>query len=822
MNFTTFFRNIRNTSLQTLSRCLGQTPPPPLLAPVLAYILGSSAAFLIEKPDPILLQLAPVAIIVLVLWRKSPGRFSVLATALLWGAVATWVALVPDPYHAELIQEIENQEVVLQGRVLQVEPQPQRWRMDLQLKSIRHNGRSAEAANMRVRIHVASATPANPPQIYAGDHVILRTSLRKPRPFGTPGEFNYARYLIQRDIVASGFVADAESIARMAPAHPPALSARIARWRQHTGAEIAALLPQESSAYVLSLALGEKTRLSPNQREVLAFTGLSHLFSISGLHLGMIAAFIYVVLQSIYRRSTSLLLWQPVQKAVPLLCLPGVIVYLFMSGGALPTLRATAMLCVAALIALLDYRTRPGAILLLVGGLILIADPLALYSASFQLSFAGAGALLLVLPVWHRRLKPGWRRRGILLLLTSYTAFLATAPFALWHFHTLAPAAMINNIFAVPLVSFIVLPITLGATALFSIAPDLSLPLLEWSGTMISIILESAQKIAVGPLSGRYIYPSLHAFSAASLICAALVLWAARLRTWGSAALGGAVAVILFSMIPGHSPERLQLHALSIGQADAFLIRTPDNRAYLVDGGGLYSDTFDTGSQLIAPALQRLGVSGLDAIILSHDHPDHSKGLEHLLRYFPVDAFLSGIPPTHLNHDLRRALNHPGAPPAIQLPEGLIQLDEYIYLHTPDQDHAKVNERSVAVFGGLGSEGFLLTGDLETQGMSRLLDLPPPTPVTLFKLPHHGSRNSAPERWLDTWDISQTVVSCGYNNHFGFPHAYICEMLKHADIPLWRTDIHGSIHFSTNGRGWEVWSHKIPPSPLDSTNFTAY
>ncbi|MFW6387498.1 MAG: ComEC/Rec2 family competence protein, partial [Thermodesulfobacteriota bacterium] len=520
MNFTTSFRSKHNKTLQT---CTALASAPPLLAPLLAYILGSLAALLIEKPNPVFLQLAPVALIFHVLWRKSPGRFSVLATAMVWGGVATWVALVPDPYHAKLIQEVEDRDVVLQGRVLQVEPQPQRWRMDLQLKSIRHNWHRADAENMRVRIHVASETPATTPQIYPGDHVVLRTSLRKPRPFGTPGEFNYARYLIQRDIVASGFVADAESIARMAPAHPPALSARIARWRQHTGADIAALLPQESSAYVLSLALGEKTRLSPKQREVLAFTGLSHLFSISGLHLGMIAAFIYVVLQSIYRRSTSLLLWQPMQKTVPLLCLPGVVVYLFMSGEALPTLRATAMLCVAALIALLDYRTRPGAILLLVGGLILIADPLALYSASFQLSFAGAGALLLVLPVWHRRLKPGWRRRGILLLLTSYTACLATAPFALWHFHTLAPAAMINNIFAVPLVSFIVLPITLGATALFSIAPDLSLPLLEWSGTMISIILESAQKIAVGPLSGRYIYPSLQAFSAVSLVCVALV-----------------------------------------------------------------------------------------------------------------------------------------------------------------------------------------------------------------------------------------------------------------------------------------------------------
>jgi len=799
----------RNSAGSTLAPPPTSAPPffsvpAPLFAPLLFYMLGVAGVVTLGIPALSFLQIGACAILACLFYRRAPSRLLVLATALVWGGIATWMALTPTPYHLNLIHEIENQQIVVAGEVIRVETQPQRWRMDMQVNSIRRAEQVADAKGMHVRIHVASGVP----NIYPGDYVYLRTRLRQPHPFATPGEFNYARYLIQRNIIASGVVADGDTIARMAPAHSPSFSARIAHWRQRTATNIAARLPPASAAYVLSLALGEKTRLSPEQRQTLAFTGLSHLFSISGLHLGTIAAGIYVLLQWGYKRSTTLLMWQPVQKAVPLLCLPFVLLYLLLSGAALPTLRAAVMLGVAALLALLSYRTRPSAILILAAALILLNDPLALQSASFQLSFAGVAALLLVLPVWHRRLQPGWKRTLILLFLTSYTAGLATTPFALWHFHTFAPATVLNNLFAVPLVSFVVLPLTLSATLLFSIAPQFGLPLLELSANLLNTILEWGSTLASGPLAGQYIYFSMWNFAAFSLTCMALIVWASCHRRLGIIGLCAALLLLLAGIYPQPDPATLRLSALSIGQADAFLIQTPANKNYLVDGGGLYSDTFDTGAQLIAPALQRLGVTHLNAVILTHDHPDHSKGLHHILRYFPTAAFLTGAQSNNLNPTLRDVLRNPNTPPVVTLPAGLIRLDPHTYLHIPTQNHAKVNERSIAVFGGYGAEGFLLTGDLETEGMAQLFEVEAPTPVTLFKLPHHGSRNSLPQHWLETWDINHAIASCGRYNHFGFPNVYVCDLLEKADIPLWRTDLHGTVQFSTNGKGWDVKSWK--------------
>lgn len=807
MDFATDFRRRYGNTAAIRDYCSYPTIiSVPLFFPLVAYMLGVASVSIFGFPDPSTLRIGGGILLLLLLLRRSSTPSLVTATALIWGGLAAWMALSPDPYHTSLIHKIENSQVILEGHVIRVEAQPGRWRMDMEVNSIQRNGLETDARGMRVRLHIANGTPT----VYAGDHVYLRTQLRQPRVFGTPGEFNYSRYLAQQDIVASGMVADGSTIARLTSKHSESITDRIRRWRQRTGEDIAAMLSRDSSAYVLSLALGEKSRLSPVQRETLAFTGLSHLFSISGLHLGMIAAFAYAIISGIYRRSTALLIWQPVQKTAPFLCLPFVILYLILSGGALPTIRASFMLGVAAVLALINYRTRPGAVLLLAAALILIADPLALLSASFHLSFAGVGSLLLVLPVWHRRFHPGWRKTLLLLFLTSYTACLATTPFALWHFHTLAPAAVFNNIFAVPLVSFIVLPLSLGGTALFSISPSFGLPLLEWSATLITIVLECAQTLASGFLSGRYVYLPLWNFAALSLICAALILWAANLRRSGLVSMGLAFALLICGAFPLQNSDRLYLTALSIGQADAFLVQTPDNSNYLVDGGGLYSDSFDTGSQLIAPALQNLGVTHLDGVILTHDHPDHSKGLQHILHYFPTTAFLCGAEQQNLSSGLQAALRHPEAPETVTLPEGTIRLDDYIYLHIPKQNNPQVNERSIAVFGGYGSQGFLLTGDLETRGMEQLLEMENPTPVTLFKLPHHGSRNSMPHRWLETWSITHTVASCGYNNHFGFPHPEICTMLKEANIPLWRTDLHGTIRFSTNGKDWKAHSWKNP------------
>lgn len=777
---------------------------PPLSIPLLGYILCSIAVSSSGIPSITVLQMAGIAIVVLLVWYRRPTRPLVIATAIVWGGIATSFALSPAPYHLKLLQQIEGQEVALAGKVLRVEAQPGRWRMDIAVDSIRKGEVCTEARSMPVRIHIGDEAT----KIFPGDQVRLRSKLRRPRLFGTPGEFNYPRHLARYGIVASGFVANAATIARIAPAAPLSIGEHIARWRQRTAQDIAACLPEQSTAYLLSLALGEKTRLSSAQRQTLAFTGLAHLFSISGLHLGMIAMLSYMLLQFWYRRSTTLLLWQPVQKITPLLCLPVAFAYLVLTGSALPTVRATVMLSVAALIASINYRTQAGAALVLAAAVILLADPLALQSASFQLSFAGVGALLLVLPVWHRRLAVGWKRWVVLLGLTSYTAFLATTPFALWHFHTLAPGAILINILAVPLLSFVVLPLTLCATAIFSIAPALGEPLLKLSATLLMQLLKWGEVLAQGPLAGRYLYLSMWGQVALALLCAGLILRAASHRIAAFFCLGGAVVALLFTLLPLNGPATLRLTALSVGQGDSFLLQTPENKNYLIDGGGLYSATFDTGAQLVAPALQRLGVTQLDAVILSHDHPDHSKGLNHILRHFPTRMFLSGAQLHDLNPRLRATLSTPKAPTLISLPAGFIRLDPYVYLHIPDQTLRAVNERSIAVFAGYGSEGLLLTGDLETAGMAQLMRIKPPFPVTLFKLPHHGSRNSRPEQWSGVWNIDHAVASCGFENHFGFPHLLVRDILAAGEIPLWRTDLHGSVQFSTDGIGWKIkhWS----------------
>jgi competence protein ComEC len=259
------------------------------------------------------------------------------------------------------------------------------------------------------------------------------------------------------------------------------------------------------------------------------------------------------------------------------------------------------------------------------------------------------------------------------------------------------------------------------------------------------------------------------------------------------------------------APATLTVTALSVGQGDAFLVSRADGRNYLVDGGGPYSRTLDVGERLLAPALASMGLRTLDAVILTHDQSDHRQGLPHIMEQFPVQAFWCSHNPEELHPSLIGALNRRDIP-AVCLPAGwsiLEQTEETtLALFVPAVETDNPNDRSLVLYIRQGADGALLTGDLETPGVIALLASPPPGPVNLLKLRHHGSRNSSPGLLLDRFQPHLTFVSVGAGNTFHFPHAEVLAAVDQRAIPLYRTDRSGSIRFLSDGRGWRVQQWK--------------
>ncbi|WP_298037641.1 DNA internalization-related competence protein ComEC/Rec2 [uncultured Desulfuromonas sp.] len=774
-----------------------------LPALLLALALGLACAPYLQTPPPWFVP--PLLALTWYLARRRPLSL-LLLSALLWtlGASLYHLHLDPPSGTGHVRAFINPEKLTLQARVLRISQRPgERWSADLEADRVIFDGIAAPVRG-RIRLYVDTG----PRHASPGDVVRLRTRLRAPRLFGTPGEFDFPRHLARQGIFATAFVPTGEEVVSLGPAPDGGFGLKLERQRSEIGAFIARSVNPGTAPLVKALVLGDKGGISPAQRDLLARAGLSHLFAISGLHLGLIALLLYVTARALYRRSTGLLLRWPPGRVLPALLAPALLAYLLLSGGALATRRAFLMGLAGALLLLWSRRTPPVKMLAATAFGFLLLDPLALFEPAWQLSFAGVLGILSFLPRWRiwTAPLPSPLRPPLLLFMSTAAATVATAPIVLWHFHMAAPAGLLSNLAAVPAVGFAAVPIGLAGALLLPWWPDGAAALFRGCALTIDAVLAAAERIVNLPGLGGWVhYPSPGETAALLLLTGALLMPSPGPRGWPARWMLSLAAAIL--LWPGGQSDALRVTALGVGQGDAFLLSHGGQTHYLVDGGGLYSDTFDVGQRLVAPALGRSGIHALKAVVLTHDHPDHRKGLIHILEHFPVGEFWSPLPVSDLHPSLQDALADRKIP-ARCLPPGWTTLERTDLttnaIFVPEQSGKDLNDRSLVVYCRKGADGVLLTGDLETKGVAQLLGAPPPGPVTLLKLPHHGSRGSSPQLLVKRFSPDLAFVSVGAGNPHGLPHRTVVDYLRQRRVPLHRTDQDGSLRFTTEGKGWKA------------------
>jgi competence protein ComEC len=674
--------------------------------------------------------------------------------------------------------------------------------LDIDAQRVAAAGIAAPVAG-RMRLFVAEGEPL----LQAGHRVRFMTRLRHPRAFGTPGEFNYPRHLAARNIFVTGSIATANDLTPLASEKTLGWGEQLEQLRQNIGRQIDQLVPPMIAPLVRALTIGDKSTIPHNTRQLLADAGVSHLFAISGLHLGLIALMLYAGARLLYRCSESMLLHGPPGRYLPALLLPALLFYLFFTGAAIPTQRAFLAALCTALLLLLGRGTPPLRLLTSAAFCLLLINPLYFFEPSFQLSFAGVAGILILLPRLLLKL-PTARpiRWPLVLACTTLAATLATAPVALLHFHLLAPAGLLTNLFAVPAIGFGAVPLGLMGVLLLDIWPEAAQSCLWLCTFILEQTLNLLSHIIQWPLlAPSRPYLSQWQWSAVAVCCWGLLVPAAkRGRYWPHTVLMTiAVLALLYPCMGNNSG--LTVTALSVGQGDSTLLTLAD-RHYLVDGGGLRSETFDVGERLVAPALGRLGVHRLEAVVLTHDHPDHRDGLLHVLAHFPVRAFWSAAPVDELDPELQKVLSDRQIPVRIFLPgwTSLADTSNITLQAFVPEIGTNLNDLSMVLYVRLEGQGVLLTGDLERIGVGELLDAVPNGPVTLLKLPHHGSRYSDPQKLLDFFSPKVTFVSSGFGNVHRLPHKEVVVAVEQRSLPLFRTDLHGTVRFQTNGDEWRI------------------
>ncbi|PLY00352.1 MAG: DNA internalization-related competence protein ComEC/Rec2 [Desulfuromonas sp.] len=670
--------------------------------------------------------------------------------------------------------------------------------------------------DLRIRLYLDEGTDS----LFPGDRLRLKSRLRRPRLFGTPGEFDYPRHLAGEGLSLTSWLKSASQIELMAEGSF-GLSRQMTVWRRDVGLVMQMLLPERQAQLTRALILGEGQQLEPELRKQLAAGGVSHLFAISGLHLGLIALFGYRLLYVLYVRFPALSAWQPPQRSLPFLLLPFLLAYLCFTGDATATRRAFLLALLVALFLARRYFVSPLTLLSSLAFLFLLVNPLLLWQAGWQLSFAGVAGILLWRPLWQADLvmhRQPLIRYPLQLLLVSAAATLATLPLVVMNFHQVAPAGVVANLVCVPLVSFVALPLGLFGVAAFPLAPSLAGYCWQGCGVLLEFLVELIGHLLSLPVcSGFPLFFSRWQTFALFLFLLPILTAPLCLRSkkFFIMVLFCGIGAGALWQLPFPGKEELSLTMFSVGQGESLLLRNCTGQAVLIDGGGLYSERFDVGERLLAPAFAELGVPKLDAIVLTHDHPDHRKGLVYLIDHFFVGQFYSGEPLNKLHPSLRDALLRNEIP--VRAPGfGWSCLESWtqgeLLIHRGMLETNEKNDLSLAVYLQTGKEdGLLLTGDLEREGIVELLRDPMPGPVSLLKLPHHGSRFSMIDELVNQLQPEICFVSVGYRNSYHLPASQVVNFLVQHKIPLYRTDFSGTLLARMTADGWVVkhWEGRL-------------
>lgn len=634
------------------------------------------------------------------------------------------------------------------------------------------------------RIEVTGSEPEWP--LALGDRVRLRARLRPPSGARNPGGRDPAARL---RALGAPLEATAETpIVRVSSPSPLAWLERARRrW-----AEASAVLPPREAGILRAIGTGDRGGLDPATSAAFARSGLAHVLAVSGLHLVVVAWGLFRAVAAVAIRSDRLSNRFDARRVAACVALPATFVYALATGAGPPVLRA-ALGAAAAFVAILVRRELDALGALSVAALSVLAlEPGAVLDPSLQLSFAAVAGLALgssrlraALP-WPPPPRGTWRSRLLEPLVegacASVAATIATAPILAHHFRQVPVLGLAANVAAVPIGAALT---ALGAAGALAAAawPPLAFPIL-YSAWPFARALAALAEWSSAPAWG-----ALHVARPAlpfSIAFTLLALASVRLRGWR---LAGA-ALLAIGCLGISGPLRaqaarargdLEVLFVSVGQGDCALLRLPDGSAVLVDGGGAPEGGADPGERDVVPLLRDLGVTRLEAVFVSHPHPDHVLGLRAVGASFPIGRlFGNGRAPAG---DAAEALGSLAEPTPLRPGDVWERAGVRFELLGGADGTLEENDASLVLLVRHGGTAFLFPGDVEEAGEAVAVAAGGLS-SDVVKVAHHGSRRSSTAPFVDAVRPRFAVVTYGRGNRFGFPHPEALERWRGAGAEI--------------------------------------
>jgi competence protein ComEC len=690
------------------------------------------------------------------------------------------------------------------------------------------------------------AEDAPPPVLEPGARWRLTVRLKRPHGNANFGVRDAEVNLLARNVRATGYVSAPSHATRLA-GYASGVGVTVDRWRAALRARIDAVLAEAPHrGIVVALAIGAQDEVSAADWQLMRSTGTSHLVAISGLHIGFVAGLAGWLAGALWRRSAWLGRDWPLRLPAQIVAVTcGALfaaLHAALAGFNVPAQRALWMAGVLALAFVSGREIARSVVLAWALGLVLLIDPWAVVSAGFWLSFCAVAAILFAMSGRPRvqdheqrrdesdelaeggeggkaasrlaLLRVALRRRlhGAVERLRSaahvqFAVTVALAPLTVYWFAQIPLIGPLANAFAIPWVSMLVTPAVLAGIAL---PAPLDVHAWRLAHGLLELLAAGLQMLS-GPAWALWRLPQPDAWT---LAAAALgVLWCLAPRGWPLRWAAPLTWLPLLIPAPSGPPHgSFRLTALDIGQGTSVLIETAHHTLLFDTGPG--PESTHAGERVVVPFLQAHGVTALDTLIISHADSDHSGGAPAVLEAIEVRQMVAALAPSN---ELWAAARQRGADTLPCAAGQRWQWDgvEFAMLW-PDAGplqgkpnaHCCVLRVSALPAGAgvcVGQESgrgqakpqrvaALLTADIEAPTERVLLARDPAAlRAQVLVVPHHGSKTSSTEPFLDSIGPLIALFQVGYRNRFHHPNAGVFERYSARHIELGRSDTDGAV-----------------------------